>query len=294
MKRAEMKRPISGFIYLVYIALSLLYTLPAQATNKGISVKDITLKGARPRANGAYISKKNIFLPPDERGKEEAESSGPTIQEDQFVDRYILYGTIKTGNYGVALIKINPKKRRDVPKELREKKIIRLHPGEALEGYTLKQIGDDYALFDKRGRLVRIETFDLDKKPERQTKVSVAQATPNLRPTLPPAAKKLPSTLPAHQSGPDTATLKTPNQLRNKASAPRLKNIGPPPVRKGAKVPSAPTQAVTPSATQSKSDKNALTNNPFLRALKNASGTGVTPGLKTAPNFNPFLKLKQK
>ncbi len=217
---------------------------------------------------GTFIRNKNVFLPPDER--KTGEKEGPSIEEDQFLKHYVLYGTIKAGDYGVALIKINPKHKREVPEEIRNKKLIRLHPGERLEGYTLKAVKDESAVFSKGRKLITLETFDLDVKPERQTRVSVAQATPKARPVVSPPARPK-----AAQSRP-----KSRKAIKSTAKRPSKRtSTHHPPVKKD-----------RPRSVKEHTFKRPPLNpqnNPFLRALKNASKAHTTKTPHTPVPF-PF------
>ncbi|WP_141674266.1 hypothetical protein [Dissulfuribacter thermophilus] len=231
-------------------------------------------------ARGMQISKKNIFLPPDERAKEDS-AGGALVPEDKFLERYLLYGVIKAGDYGVAILKVNPKKKREVPTEIRDKKLIKLRPGETLDGYKLVALNDGIALFEKAGKIIRIDTFDIDKKPERQTKISVAQATPRAVPAAPkikPQTPKIP-----HFSGTNrvrnNAKVTTNNGPSRHVAQPQAK----PPVKKPVppSAPKPPIPAQTPA------------NNPFLRALQRARQNPGT-ATPTTPGTNPFLQMLKK
>ncbi len=231
-------------------------------------------------AKGMQISKKNIFLPPDERAKEDS-AGGALVPEDKFLERYLLYGVIKAGDYGVAILKVNPKKKREVPPDIRDKKLIKLRPGETLDGYKLVALSDGIALFEKNGKIIRIDTFDIDKKPERQTKISVAQATPRAVPSVPkikPQTPKMPHP-PRANTVRNNAKATTRHVPSRQVSQPHAK----PPVQKPVprSTPKPPVPVQTPA------------NNPFLRALQRAKqhqGT-ATP---TTPGTNPFLQMLKK
>ena len=228
---------------------------------------------------GSSLAENNIFVPPGER-KKDLEEHGTSIKEEQFLERYILYGTIKAGDYGVALIKVNPKKKKDVPKEIRDKRLIRLHPGESLEGYVLQSVGEDSALFDKDGEKVKIKTFDVDKKPERKPRVSVAQATPQLKPKLPAVPATLPGKTSARTSSPakkQPLSGKKKKTLGKKAS---VKTSS----KKAKKSKAAPTIKPRPIPSRPPSE------NPFLKALKESSSR--KGGSSPSPAINPFLKFK--
>lgn len=230
---------------------------------------------------GIQISKKNIFLPPDERAKE-GTSSVAAVTEDQFLERYLLYGVIKSGEYGIALLKINPKKKREVPTEIRDKKLLKLRPGETLDGYKLVALNDGVALFEKGGKTIRIYTFDIDKKPERQTKISVAQATPRAVPATPkttkPQTPKMPHS-PVANKVRNNAKATTRHVPSRQVSQPHAK----PPVKKP--MPPSPPKPPVPAQTPA--------NNPFLRALQRAKQNPGTAS-PTTPGTNPFLQMLKK
>ena len=228
---------------------------------------------------GSSLAENNIFVPPGER-KKDLEEHGTSIKEEQFLERYILYGTIKAGDYGVALIKVNPKKKKDVPKEIRDKRLIRLHPGESLEGYVLQSVREDSALFDKDGEKVKIKTFDVDRKPERKPRVSVAQATPQLKPELP----AVPTTLPGKTSAQTSSPAKKQPTPGKKEKTPGRQ----PSVKTSSK--KAKTGKATPKTKRGPIPSRPPSENPFLKALKEASSQkGAKP---PSPTINPFLKFK--
>ena len=232
-------------------------------------------------AKGNILIEKNIFIPPSERSQVDDQKGGAS--KDQFLDHYLLYGIISSGDYGVALLKINPKKRREVPKEMQDKKLIRLRPGESIEGYRLKSLSGTAAIFEKRGKIIRMDVFDLAKKPERNTRISVARATPQHVPSPSmPSVPPLPSSLSlksekayqAHVEKSKTIQAKKKDKSRGRHSS----SIGPSPVRNA----HTNQRSNTPPASSRPNPES----NPFIRAIQRAKGRQ-----QPASGVNPFIQM---
>ncbi len=246
-------------------------------------------------ATGSFLLKKNIFLPIAERNKSDASQDAGAAADDDFKDKYLLYGIINVGSYKTAIFKINPKLRHKVPEDLWKKKLLRLKSGEELDGHKVMEIGDDFVVFLRgNGERLTVPIFDNDMKPERKKGVSVAKATPRALPPRPVRSPAIRDNKGAIKPRASVNKKASSNKGKKKGRAAPVKNSKAHRNKGSSKRPSVkrpPTVHRPPKRPASSSV------NPFLQAIKKArerQRNSPAPSSTPSTGVNPFLQFLNK